>query len=99
MYDDGEGGGYAYVRLYKCVAGSWTQLGGTWQANSSAETFPVWLKLEVSGTSLSVKSASSHGGTYTERITATDSAIASGSPGVYGDQPTWGMDNFYAGDL
>ena len=85
--------------LIKIVAGVETQLGSTWGAFVSLlNTNPI-AKIEVTGTTITVKTAATHGGTFTTRITQTDSAISSGSPGIENKTSTRQVDTFYAGSL
>lgn len=99
FYDDGQGGFQSYVGLYKCVAGTWSQLGTIWDRDTTAWDTSLTVRLEVVGSSLTVKTAATHGGTYTTRITATDAAIASGAVGIYSEQATGVLDDFYGGNM
>lgn len=82
--------------LYKRVSGSYTLLG------SLAESFPSLpfrIRLQVNGTSLQLQLYS--GGSWVTKVTVTDSALATGVPGMFtqlvgsGDQR---FDNFATGN-
>lgn len=86
-YADGTTTAYAF----KNVGGTWTQLG----ANFSSPAAGTVLRLEVSGTTLTIK----HNGV--SQGTRTDSAIASGRAGVVGYSASTGMriDDWEGGNL
>jgi hypothetical protein len=90
------------LALYKIVSGTLTQLGGLMVGGTIPPAAPFILRLEVSGTTLTVKTGTTHG-TYNVQATVTDSAIASGIPGIrtYNDAgtPIGRVDNWYGGDL
>ena len=90
-YDDGGTTGYCF----KNVAGTWTQLGATFTSPSAGAT----VRLEVQGTTLTVKYNTVSQGTR------TDSAIASGVAGITGfgsstgmRADSWQADNLVAAD-
>lgn len=85
--------------LFKMVGGVKTEL-GTASAGSATSCFA---RLECSGTAITFYTVASHGGAKTQRVQATDLAIASGSAGVYigANDPTSDayVENWYGGDL
>lgn len=90
--------GQESITLYKVVSGIFSQLGSVYSTGSSEFTGYVIL-IEITGSNIVVKNAVAHGGPYTTRITATDSSISSGSPGMLSlqDCADKDMDDFYAG--
>ena len=78
-------------RMYKTVGGSFTQLG-----SNSVETVSSGdvLRVEANGTSITAKR-----GGVTKIGPITDSAIASGKPGLFGFGPGNVFDNWAAGDF
>jgi hypothetical protein len=94
-FDDGGGYSGRQLRLYKCVAGTFTQLGSTFSIGIGATGV---CRLKASGTTISLETASTHGGTYTSRVSVTDSAIASGSAGIYGGS-VGSLSDWWGGDI
>lgn len=77
-----------YLRMYKTVSGTVTQLGSTYSGGQSSGV-DYTIKLSMVGSSLTGYQAG------TSRITATDSAItATGKPGVFGDSSNKLFDSF-----
>lgn len=94
------GTGENYISLYKNVSGVESIL--TFAASSFNQYSNI--RLEVSGTSLTVKTKTTPGGSYSTTLTHTDSSIASGKPGISlypqsGANTELVLDNFAAGDL
>jgi hypothetical protein len=85
------GGEYAYLRLVRSVDGTRTALG------DEIYSFGPYIRLEVVGTTLTLKTKPTAGGSYTTHITITDANIASGQPGLETHQET--VDDFFATDL
>lgn len=81
-------GSYGTVGLYKCVSGSYTTLATTSRTLVAGDV----LRLEVSGSNLNLKMNG------VSVLTATDSAITAGAPGMYFYQCD-GIDDWEGGDL
>ncbi len=97
--DDGKGGvADVTLQIVKYVSGTRTVLDSV----AGQSTGNIVLRLEVSGTTLTAKSGTTHG-SLTTRKTATDSAIASGSAGLAFDYTLSAnnvfADNWYGGDI
>jgi hypothetical protein len=90
------------MALYKIVSGTPTQLGALMVGGTIPPTAPFILRLEVSGTTLTVKTGTTRG-TYNVQATITDSAVASGYPGIRNfnnaGTPAGKLDNWYGGSL
>jgi hypothetical protein len=84
-YDDGEGGGYDRYNIVEVDAAEGrTTLNYTeWGFNASpwSTSGEVYWRLEASGTGLTLKGATTVGGTYTARVTTTDATLSGGAPG------------------
>lgn len=92
-----DGDDFTTAELFKVVNGTPTSL-GTWE--SGYGTLENILRLEASGTTITLKTGATHGGTMTSRVSVTDSAIASGKAGLYGAvSNASGAENWYGGDL
>jgi hypothetical protein len=96
-YDDGEGGTASYVNVWKSVAGTRTQLGASFDVTANGYSTP-YLRLEVSGTTLTIKAKVAAGDAWTTLGTRTDSSIASGSAGIINTNGT-SNDNWAGGNL
>ena len=79
--------------IYKRVAGSWDQLGNSYVIGSTPLAAGTKLRLVVSGTTLAFMQDG------VERLTATDSDISSGAPGIeiWGNTDT--LDDWSGGDV
>jgi hypothetical protein len=92
--NDNESEGYDVFSLFKFENGT-----ATWIADFPAHDY---MRLEVSGTTLTVKGKATAGASWTTLGTRTNSDIASGAPGINTQAvhaTDNGMDTFAAGDL
>jgi hypothetical protein len=97
-YDDGEGTAGCELRIYdtKGVA----TLAATDMGDSSFPGSNPILRLEVSGNTVTLKTAATHGGTYTTRLTGTIvSGLTGGGAGIYVSGTDDFLDSWYGGDL
>jgi hypothetical protein len=79
--------------IYKRVGGSWDQLGSSYVIGSTPLAAGTKLRLVVSGTTLAFMQDG------VERLTATDSDISSGAPGIVIWSNTDTLDDWSGGDV
>jgi hypothetical protein len=85
---------YNELGLYKYISGSYNYLGG-WSYPGD----PRYLRLEVSGTTLTAKYKTNPGDNWTTAGTKVDSSIASGKPGIFFYNTGGRIDDWAGGDL
>ena len=79
--------------IYKRVGGSWVQLGNSYVIGSTPLAAGTKLRLVVSGTTLAFMQNGA------ERLTATDSDISSGAPGIVIGSNTDTLDDWSGGNV
>lgn len=95
--DNGTDFDYSII-LYKYISGAQTNLGSAALGTGGGGNSGTLIRLECSGASIKVYTLATHGGSKTQQISVTDSAITSGSVGIkmlIDGQ----LDNWYGGDL
>src|SRR4029077_12207922 len=85
-------GTYTLV-IYKRVGGAWVQLGNSYVIGSTPLAAGTKLRLVVSGTTLAFMQNGA------ERLTATDSGISSGAPGIVIGSNTDTLDDWSGGNV
>ncbi len=91
-YDDGEGYFGYTLKLYRCVNGTYTQIGSTYDA-TMVDPIGLNFRIEANGTSIVVKQGAN------TRISTTDSNISGGQPGFVLRNTSDTLDDWSGGDL